>query len=89
MFIVGKFVFFNKMLLMWFEDWEMGIKVLLNKECFIGCGFIGIVYCVMFDDDLLIVIKKLEILGWIKNVDEFEFEMDYLGELKYINFVIL
>lgn len=87
--IVGKLVLFNKTLPTRFEDWETGTKALLNKECLIGRGSIGTVYRATFDDDLSIAIKKLETLGRIKNADEFESEMDYLGELKHTNLVTL
>lgn len=87
--IVGKLVLFNKTLPTRFEDWETGTKALLNKECLIGRGSIGTVYRATFDDDLSIAIKKLETLGRIKNAEEFESEMDYLGELRHTNLVTL
>lgn len=87
--IVGKLVLFNKILPTRFEDWETGTKALLNKECLIGRGSIGTVYQATFDDGLSIAIKRLETLGRIKNADEFESEMDYLGELRHTNLVTL
>jgi hypothetical protein len=87
--IVGKLVLFNKVLPTRFEDWETGTKALLNKECVIGRGSIGVVYRATFDDGLSIAIKKLETLGRIKNSEEFESEMNSLGDMRHTNLVTL
>jgi hypothetical protein len=87
--IVGKLVLFNKTLPTRFEDWETGTKALLNKECLIGRGSLGTVYRATFDDGLSIAIKKLETLGRIKNAEEFESEMDNLGDVRQTNLVTL
>lgn len=87
--IVGKLVLFNKTLPTRFEDWETGTKALLNKECLVGRGSLGTVYRATFDDGLSIAIKKLETLGRIRNAEEFEAEMDYLGDVRHANLVTL
>ncbi|KAG0576727.1 hypothetical protein KC19_5G103200 [Ceratodon purpureus] len=87
--IVGKLILFNKMLPTRFEDWETGTKALLNKECLVGRGSLGTVYRATFDDGLSIAIKKLETLGRIKNAEEFEADMNYLGDVRHLNLVIL
>lgn len=87
--IIGKLVLFNNTLPTRFEDWETGTKALLNKECLIGRGSLGTVYRATFDDGLSIAIKKLETLGRIKNAEEFESEMDNLGDVRHTNIVTL
>lgn len=87
--IVGKLVLFNKVLPSRYEDWETGSKALMDKECVIGRGSIGTVYRATFDGGLSVAVKKLETFGRIKNPEEFESEMNNLGDVRHQNLVIL
>lgn len=87
--IVGKLVLFNRLLPSRYEDWETGTKALVDKECVIGRGSIGTVYKATFEGGLSIAVKKLETLGRIKNPDEFETEMNNVGDMRHTNLVIL
>ncbi|KAL2610327.1 hypothetical protein R1flu_028900 [Riccia fluitans] len=87
--IVGKLVLFSKELPSRYEDWKTGTKALLDKDCMIGRGSLGIVYKVTFEGGLSIAVKKLETLGRIKNQDEFEHEVGLLGNVRHRNLVPL
>ncbi|KAL3695448.1 hypothetical protein R1sor_009524 [Riccia sorocarpa] len=87
--IVGKLVLFSKELPSRYEDWKTGTKALLDKDCMIGRGSLGIVYKVTFEGGLSIAVKKLETLGRIKNQDDFEHEMGVLGDVRHPSLVSL
>ncbi|XP_031125539.1 probable LRR receptor-like serine/threonine-protein kinase At1g12460 isoform X1 [Ipomoea triloba] len=87
--IIGKLVLFSKTLPSKYEDWEVGTKALLDKECLIGGGTIGTVYKTSFEGGVSISVKKLETLGRIRNQDEFEQEIGRLGNLEHPNLVPL
>jgi len=71
--IIGKLVLFS--------------KSLLDKECLIGGGSIGMVYRTNFEGGISIAVKKLDTLGRIRNQDEFEQEIGQLGNLRHPNLV--
>ncbi|PSS04105.1 LRR receptor-like serine/threonine-protein kinase [Actinidia chinensis var. chinensis] len=85
--IIGKLVLFSTSLPSKYEDWEAGTKALLNKECLIGGGSIGMVYRANFEGGISIAVKKLETLGRIRNQDEFEHEIGWLGKFQHPNLV--
>ncbi|KAF8032907.1 hypothetical protein BT93_D1711 [Corymbia citriodora subsp. variegata] len=87
--IIGKLVLFSKSLPSKYEDWEAGTKALLDKDCLIGGGSIGTVYRSNFEGGVSIAVKKLEMLGRIRNQDEFEQEIGRLGNLRHPNLVAL
>ncbi|CAA0831500.1 Probable LRR receptor-like serine/threonine-protein kinase [Striga hermonthica] len=85
--IIGKLVLFSRSLPSRYEDWEIGTKALLDKECLIGGGSIGSVYKTTFEGGTSIAVKKIETLGRIRNQDEFEHEIGRLGSLRHPNLV--
>ncbi|KAJ0047807.1 hypothetical protein Pint_15984 [Pistacia integerrima] len=85
--IIGKLVLFSKSLPSKYEDWQAGIKALLDKECLIGGGSIGSVYKATFEGGISIAVKKLETIGRIRNQEEFELEIGRLGNLRHSNLV--
>ncbi|XP_042020423.1 probable LRR receptor-like serine/threonine-protein kinase At1g12460 [Salvia splendens] len=85
--IIGKLVLFSKSLPSKYEDWEVGTKALLDKECLVGGGSIGTVYKSTFEGGIAIAVKKLETLGRIRSQDEFEQEISRLGNLHQANLV--
>ncbi|KAK8946205.1 putative LRR receptor-like serine/threonine-protein kinase [Platanthera guangdongensis] len=85
--ILGKLVLFSKNLPSRYEDWEAGVKALLDKDCLIGGGSIGAVYKACFDGGVIIAVKKLETLGRIRNQEDFEQEIGMLGSLNHPNLV--
>lgn len=85
--IIGKLVLFSKSLPSKYEDWQAGIKSLLDKECLIGGGSIGSVYRATFEGGISIAVKKLETIGRIRNQEEFELEIGRLGSLRHPNLV--
>ncbi|XP_059444473.1 probable LRR receptor-like serine/threonine-protein kinase At1g12460 isoform X2 [Corylus avellana] len=85
--IIGKLVLFSKSLPSKYEDWEAGTKALLDKECLIGGGSIGMVYRTNFEGGISIAVKKLDTLGRIRSQDEFEQEIGQLGNLRHPNLV--
>ncbi|KAI4302775.1 hypothetical protein MLD38_038484 [Melastoma candidum] len=87
--IIGKLVLFSKSLPSKYEDWEVGTKALLDKDCLIGGGSIGSVYRANFEGGISIAVKKLETLGRIRSQDEFEQEIGRLGNLRHPNLVAL
>ncbi|KAL3647248.1 hypothetical protein CASFOL_008216 [Castilleja foliolosa] len=87
--IIGKLVLFSKSLPSKYEDWETGMKALLDKECVIGRGSIGTVYKTTLEGGISIAVKKLENLGRINSQDEFEHEIGRLGNLKHPNLVAI
>ncbi|GLJ25355.1 hypothetical protein SUGI_0485550 [Cryptomeria japonica] len=87
--ITGKLVLLTKTLPSKFEDWEVGIMTLLDKECLIGGGANETVHKVSLNEGLAIAVKKLEISGRVKNLEEFEQEIGRLGNLRHPNLVAL
>uniref|UniRef100_A0A8I6XVH7 non-specific serine/threonine protein kinase n=1 Tax=Hordeum vulgare subsp. vulgare TaxID=112509 RepID=A0A8I6XVH7_HORVV len=85
--IIGKLVLFTKSLPSRYEDWEEGTKALVDKDCLVGGGSVGMVYKATFENGLSIAVKKLETLGSVTNQDEFEHEMGQLGNLNHPNLV--
>ncbi|KAK9716483.1 hypothetical protein RND81_06G236400 [Saponaria officinalis] len=85
--IIGKLVLFSKSLPSKYEDWETGTKALLDKDRLVGGGSLGSVYRTSFEGGVSIAVKKLEMLGRIKNQDEFEQEIGRLGNLQHPNLV--
>ncbi|KAL9663669.1 hypothetical protein QQ045_019060 [Rhodiola kirilowii] len=85
--IIGKLVLFNKTLPSRYEDWEAGTKALLDKNCLVGTGSIGLVYKASLEGGVSVAVKKLETLGRIRNQEEFEFEIGRLGNIRSPNLV--
>jgi Protein kinase domain/Leucine rich repeat len=85
--IIGKLVLFSKSLPSRYEDWETGIRQLLDKNCVIGSGSIGTVYKASFESGVSIAVKKLDTLGQIQSQDQFEQEMGRLGALSHPNLI--
>lgn len=85
--IIGKLVLFTKSLPSRYEDWETGTKALLDKNCLIGTGSVGVVYKASLEGNVSVAVKKLETLGRIRNQEEFEFEIGRLGNLRNSNLV--
>jgi Protein kinase domain/Leucine rich repeat len=85
--IIGKLVLFSKSLPSRYEDWETGVRQLLDKNCVIGSGSIGTVYKASFESGISIAVKKLDTLGQIQSQDQFEQEMGRLGALSHPNLI--
>lgn len=87
--VLGKLVLFSKSLPTKYEDWEAGTKALLDKDCMIGSGTLGMVYKATFDAGISMAVKKLESLGRIKDSEEFEEEIGRLANVKHSNLVVM
>uniref|UniRef100_A0A7N0U156 Protein kinase domain-containing protein n=1 Tax=Kalanchoe fedtschenkoi TaxID=63787 RepID=A0A7N0U156_KALFE len=85
--IIGKLVLFSKALPSRYEDWEAGTKALLDKNCLVGSGSMGLVYKASLEGGVAVAVKKLQTLGRIRSQDEFEFEIGRLGNLRHPNLV--
>ncbi|KAE8704465.1 Leucine-rich repeat receptor-like protein kinase PXC2 [Hibiscus syriacus] len=70
-------------------DFVAGANALLNKDCELGHGGLGVVYRTILRDGRAIAIKKLAVSSLIKSQLEFERELRTLGKIRHHNLVAL
>ncbi|GAB4833125.1 hypothetical protein Ancab_031371 [Ancistrocladus abbreviatus] len=70
-------------------DFGEGAHALLNKDCELGRGGFGAVYCTVLQDGRSVAIKKLTISSLIKSHEDFEREIRRLGKARHPNLVAL
>ncbi|KAH7331313.1 hypothetical protein KP509_20G026000 [Ceratopteris richardii] len=86
----GKLVMFTKDAYPRAEEWIMTAhQALLNKESELGRGGFGTVYKAVLGDGRMVAIKKLMASTMVKSEEEFEKEMQILGNIKHRNLLEL
>ncbi|CAI0413998.1 unnamed protein product [Linum tenue] len=84
---IGKLVLYSKSLPAKYEDWWKATRTIFDKEFLLGRGSLGPVYRRNFKAGVAIAVKKLQYLGRIRTLDEFEHEIGPLANLRHPNLV--
>ena len=85
----GKLVMFCKTSDPRSEEWVSSAHALLNKDAELGKGGFGAIYKAVLGDGRTVVIKKLTISTLVKSQYEFEKEIQFLGQIKHKNLLLL
>ncbi|CAM6047632.1 unnamed protein product [Sphagnum compactum] len=87
---LGKLVMFRQSRKLSESDWMTGsAQAVLNKQHEIGQGGFGTVYKATLPDGHMVAVKKLLVASLVKGQDDFEREIELLGNVKHQNLVAL
>eukprot|EP00250_Pteridium_aquilinum_P003575 c13879_g1_i1 orf=186-3179(-) len=85
----GKLVMFTKDTYPRAEEWITTAHALLSEDCELGRGGFGTVYKAVLGDGRTVAIKKLMASSIVKSQEEFEKEIQFLGNIKHCNLLDL
>eukprot|EP00249_Psilotum_nudum_P013306 c24271_g1_i9 orf=748-3603(-) len=84
---IGKLVMFTNNSDPRSEEWVTSAHALLNKESELGRGGFGTVYKAVLADGRTVAIKKLMVSCLVKSQEDFEKEVQLLGNIRHQNLV--